>query len=373
MIYSIKFVKQTIKFKILQKLLFSGELPPRSVNGVANSNEININLLSERFYIFIDEEYVDLRYHGVIGSSKFISLLIRLKRILSLSVKNKFDFFYIVFSTSTAGAFKTLVIIILFKIFNSKTICVVHLHRGDLDLFVKRSILNKLLFKCVIIMTKKIIVLSDQTRNYIEAEFDRYHDVFVLPNTVEEESYLNFSEKKNTPRKNHKQFVFISNYIQEKGILLLLECFVKLDDNFRLNCFGNFSDPKLESKILSYASNRIKINGPIFGKEKFLELQRSDALILPSFNEGKPLVLLESLLVGTPFIAPKVGYIEEMVFDNYPFLYEENTLKDLMDIIVKFTLFDKDEMLVLQESLSKHYFENNSNSKHKKKLLEIFQ
>ena len=356
----------------MKKLLFSGELPPRSVNGVANSNEMNVDFLSERFCIFIDEEFVDLRYHGLVSIRKFYFLLVRLKRILSLSFKNKFDYFYIVFSTSTAGALKTLVIIIFFRIFNSKTICVVHLHRGDLDLFVERRILNRMLFKYVIGMTSKIIVLSKVTRNYIEAEFDRYYDVFVLPNTVNEEGYLNIYEKNFAPRKSRKQFVFISNYIQEKGILMLLESFLKLDDSFHLNCFGNFSDPKLQLQVLSYASSRVKINGPIFGKEKYLEMQRADALILPSFNEGKPMVILEALSVGTPFIAPKVGYIEEMIFENYPFLYGNNTIKDLIDVIVKFTLFDNEEMRALRDSLSKHYLDNNSNLKHKEKLFNIF-
>lgn len=356
----------------MKKLLFSGELPPRSVNGVANSNDINVEFLSERFCVFKDEEFVDLKYHGIVSIGKFYFFLVRLIRIVILSFKNKFDYFYIVFSTSTAGALKTLVIIILFRIFNSKTSCVVHLHRGDLDLFVERRILNKLLFKYVICMTSKIIVLSEMTRNFIEAKFDRCNGVFVLPNTVNEECYWSIYENNFAPRKSQKKFVFISNYIQEKGILLLLESFSKLDDSFHLSCFGNFSDPKLQDKILSFASNRVRINGPIFGKEKFLEMQRADALILPSFNEGKPIVILESLLVGTPFIAPKVGYIEEMVFDNYPFLYEKNTIKDLIDIIVKFTLFDNEEMLALRDSLRKHYLDNYSNLKHKEKLFNIF-
>jgi len=356
----------------LKKLLFSGELPPKSVHGVANSNEINIKFLSERFNILIDEEYVDLRFHDSLSSSKFIFFFARLKRIISLSIKNKFDFFYIVFSTSMAGAIKTLFIIILFRIFNSTSICVVHLHRGDLDLFVKKNILNKLLFESVIKITHKLIVLSEVTKKYIEAEFGKCQGVFVLPNTVNDEFELDGIKNVKTVQKNYKQFVFISNYIQEKGILLLLETFKQLDDSFHLSCYGNFSDVELKSKIMSYGSNRIKINGPIFGKKKFLEIQGSDALILPSFNEGKPLVLLEALSVGTPFIVPKVGYIEEMVFENYPFIYDKNTSKDLIDMIIKFTLFTIDEKLVLQESLKKHYLENYSNSIHKDKLFQIF-
>jgi len=348
--------------------LFSGELPPNSVHGVANSNEINIRFLSQRFNVFVDEEYADLRFHGALSISKFKNYFSRLKRIVYFSIKNKFDFFYIVFSASKAGAIKTLLIIILFRIFNFSGKCIVHIHRGDLDSFVEKSFFNRLLFYFVIKMTHRLIVLSEETKNYIELEFGKRYAVFVLPNTVNFELELN----KKKPKKSTKQFVFISNYIAEKGILLLLETFKHLDDSFQLQCYGNFSDLDLKAKIMSYGSNKIKINGPIFGKKKFLVIHESDAIILPSFNEGKPLVLLEALSVATPFIAPNVGYIKEMDFEKYPFIYDQNTSKDLLEMITKFSLIPIEEKIELQESLKRHYLENYSNAKHKVKLFEIF-
>jgi len=352
--------------------LFSGELPPKSVHGIANSNEINLRFLSERFSVFIDEEYVDLRFHGALNSSKFKNYFRRLARIISFSLKNKFDFFYIVFSTSSVGAIKTLLIIILFRIFNFSSICVVHLHRGDLDAFVKKRFFNRLLFNFVINITHRLIVLSEKTKDYIELEFGKCTTIFVLPNTVNDEFELDDIKIEKTLKNSTKQYVFISNYIQEKGILLLLETFKQLDDSFQLNCYGNFSDLDLKVKILAYSSNKIKINGPIFGKNKFLVIQESDVLILPSYNEGKPIVLLEALSVGTPFIAPNIGYIKEMVFEEYPFIYNKNTSKDLLDMITKFTMITINEKIKLQESLKKHYIENYSNAKHKEKLFQIF-
>lgn len=356
----------------MEKLFFSGELPPKSIHGVAISNEINIKFLRERFNVFIEEEYVDLKFHGTLNNSKLKNYLKRLKKIISFSSKNKFNFFYIVFSTSTSGAIKTLLIIILFRIFNLSTICVVHIHRGDLDVFVQKSFLNQLLFNLVLKITHRIIVLSETTKKYIELKFHKYDNVFVLPNTVSGELFFNDIKNELEINKETIKFVFISNYIEEKGILLLLEVFKNLDYNFQLDCYGNFSDINLKKKILAYSSDKIKINGPIFGRSKFLILQEADALILPSFNEGKPIVLLEALSVGTPFIAPNVGYIKEMIFEKYPFIYSENVKKDLLDMIVKFTLINPKDKILLQESLKKHYSENYSNDKHKEKLFKIF-
>ena len=47
-----------------------------------------------------------------------------------------------------------------------------------------------------------------------------------------------------------------------------------------------------------------------------------DCLILPSFNEGLPLVLIECLSIGIPFITTKVGAIEDLLIKNYPYVCE---------------------------------------------------
>ncbi len=356
----------------MKKLLFSGELPPRSTHGVSISNETNVRFLKDIFDVIIDQEYVDLKFHRKFNIEKIRNFIYRLNRVIRLSLNNNFDFFYIIFSASKLGALKSLMIIISFRLFNFSSICVVHIHRGDLKNFVDNGKFNKLIFYLVIKTTHRLIVLSESTKKYIEYEFKKSSNVFVLPNTVSDE-YV-FDDKKESFIDNRKiiKFIYISNYIEEKGILLLLETFKQLDCNYQLNCFGNFSDLNLKEKVLSFSSKSIIINGPIIGEDKYEAIYNSDALILPSYNEGKPLILLEAMFVGIPFIAPNVGYIKEMVFDNYSFIYDENTSENLLDMINKFSAITIDERTKIRESLKEHYFKNYSNAKHKNKLYQIF-
>lgn len=355
----------------MKKLLFSGELPPNSIHGVAISNEININLLKENFNVFIDEEYVDLTFHGKFNKIKIFSFFKRLFRICLFSIKNKFDFFYIVFSTSSLGALKTLLIIFFFRIFNLSSICIVHIHRGDLDKFILNKKINRLLFYLVFRISHKFIVLSELTKKSLIDFFGKNISVCVLPNTINNEFSLN--EISDIVNDNEKfQFLYLSNYIEEKGILLLLEVFSKLDERFYLKCYGSFSDEKLKEKILSFSSDRIMINNAIYGEDKFLAIKNSNALILPSYNEGKPIVILESLYVGTPFISSNIGYINEMIWNEYPFIYKENSEQMLLDMIYKFVNYPKKDMNVLKKSLSDFYLNNFSNLKHKEKLFKIF-
>ncbi len=348
-------------------------MPPNSVNGVANSNEINIQLLNETFDIKIIQEIVDLTFHKKFNTRKILQFLYNQKKIACLSKRNNFDFFYIVFSASTAGSIKTLISILLFRMFNISSTCIVHVHRGDLNSFVSKKKINELLFLLVLRTAHRLIVLSEQTNNYVNKQFRVDNKVFVLSNTINHESFPRIDRKEKVNNKNKVfRFIYISNYIEEKGILLLLNSFKKLGEQFYLSCFGNFSDKNLRDLILSHSSDRIKINDSINGDEKFIAMQEADALILPSFNEGQPVILLEAMCSGVPFIVPDVGYIREMVFPDYPFIYGENNENNLLSMIDQFSICSELDKLKLQQSLMKHYFDNYSNLIHREKLYRIF-
>lgn len=353
----------------MKKVLFSGELPPNSINGISYSNEINIKFLKEKFNVYVDEEIVDLKLHKKKSILKFSNFLNRIRRIFFYSLYNRFSFFYIVFSASTAGAIKTLSLIVLFKIFNFSSRIILHVHRSDLDKFVEKNKTSSILFNCVLKLTDKVIVLSGKTKEFIETEFKQETEIFVLNNTVSIESS---KPKKMRTASDPIRCIYISNYIEEKGILILLEAFSKLNDNFELSCFGNYSDLNLKSKILSYESNKIKINEAITGAKKFQKIAESDLLLLPSFNEGKPLILLESMMTGTPFISRNIGYIPEMVGPDYPFFYGENNVENLTYYINKFSLITEPEKLNLSKKLQDHYFSNYSHELHKLELFKIF-
>jgi glycosyltransferase involved in cell wall biosynthesis len=54
----------------------------------------------------------------------------------------------------------------------------------------------------------------------------------------------------------------------------------------------------------------------LFGKEKVRFLQQADVFLFPSYHEGLPYSILESLAAGTPVIASNVGGIPDAVIDG---------------------------------------------------------
>ena len=178
----------------------------------------------------------------------------------------------------------------------------------------------------------------------------------VLKNTC----FENFNVRYNS---EEGKFLFLSNYFKEKGIIDAIEVFNKLD-NKSLVCFGNGKIPK-EVRI----NKNIIINDSLHGKEKFMAYSNCDALIFPSWNEGFPLTILESMSIGTPIICSKVGYIEKILGSNYPLFFKpRNTIK-LKEKIIEFEQMDKKK---ISKYLINRYNKHFHKSIFKKSLYEIF-
>ena len=61
---------------------------------------------------------------------------------------------------------------------------------------------------------------------------------------------------------------------------------------------------------------RLEFAGPVRGPDKIALLSWADVLVLPSYSEGLPYALLESMAAGVPAIATRVGAIPEVVADG---------------------------------------------------------
>lgn len=349
-------------------ILFFGELPENSVHGVSVENQINLNILRAVCRVDIIEDQLTLKEHNKKSGRKVINFLLNNWKIFKKTISSKYQYFYCVYSLSTFGSLKTLILIITFRLFSSGAV-ILHIHRGDFFTRFYKNIINKIISWIVFRMARKIIVLSDGQRSEFVSAFKGTHFA-VLKNTIE-----NFpcTIARRAGHRKEKQFIYLSNYLPDKGIFDLLEVF---DDLSRsglpvcLHTYGEFPDTDLKEKIYSYTSSKISINGPLSGEEKFRRIIESDCLVLPSWNEGQPLVILEAMSVGTPVIATKVGLIPEMLGEDYMFMALPQNRVSLKNAILQFIEFKDSQKLSLL--LSDRYLRNFSNEEHAKKLLEIF-
>jgi len=133
--------------------------------------------------------------------------------------------------------------------------------------------------------------------------------------------------------------IFIGNIIKTKGIYELLNA-VKImfesGSDFHLHIVGNGSEIENIKKLIikDNLQQSITVHGVINHNHVVNLLQKCHALILPSYREGVPNVIMEALACGVPVVATKVGGIPEVLNETNGVLinsYHEN------DIVVGIT------------------------------------
>jgi glycosyltransferase involved in cell wall biosynthesis len=131
-----------------------------------------------------------------------------------------------------------------------------------------------------------------------------------------DDSFLDPS--KTSPVPDVRRLVCVGRLCEQKGHGILVEAAARLADegvSFELILVG---DGPLRSQIEAHARDRglndqVRITGWKSGFEVTQELLAARALVLPSFAEGLPVVLMEALALQRPVISTYVAGIPELV------------------------------------------------------------
>lgn len=113
-------------------------------------------------------------------------------------------------------------------------------------------------------------------------------------------------------------FVCVGRLSAQKGQLLLIDAFAQLvaegaDARLVLAGDGDLRDA-IEARIAQHdLGARVTITGWVSGDEVRALLAASRALVLPSFAEGLPVVIMEAFALGRPVITSYVAGIPELV------------------------------------------------------------
>jgi len=125
---------------------------------------------------------------------------------------------------------------------------------------------------------------------------------------------------------------FVGALHENKGIYILVEIanLLKASNvNFTLEIAGEWGNTEDKVNIQKYIeqndqSENIKFLGLIHNEEKWEFYKKIDVFVLPSYNEGQPLVLIEAMGFGIPIVCSGVGAIPDTVTSGYNgFIIEE--------------------------------------------------
>lgn len=191
------------------------------------------------------------------------------------------------------------------------------IHVGDIE-----TVYNRIGFfrkKSVDLLNKvfnHVFFLDNEIREQFISEGLRAELSSVLYNFHTLESSSNVAPYNSSDEKTIN-LIFIGAIHKEKGVMELLDAVRNMDErvNYHLDICGIVTDPSIEDEFVNRTdkNDRIAVHGYVVGREKQELIENADVLILPSYHEGMPLVILEALAGGCAIISTKVGASKEIL------------------------------------------------------------
>ncbi len=345
------------------KVLIWSEFPPKTKTGISIINKLIVDVFDKVGinYLIIEECAWN---KGVLGTilhhfSNYFLVIFKL-------VHHKIKFLYFTFTLSRGGLLKVALVMPFFKLFSRRTKLVGHIHRGDFEDFSKNGLFNRLILKYYFFFLNKVVVLSGQIKDSVQA-FSPRSEIIVLPNTSPVENVELLDQKA-----YHAKYICIANYLRTKGLEELVKSFSSAElKSAQLSIFGDKYNQSFMENLERIKSQNVNVCGPLERDQLLSEMKSHDALIVPSWNEGQPMVILEAMSLGMPVISTEVGDIPNMLGEKYPFLVEPKSEKALKETIVQFDNYKNKEKL--SDSLYKRYIEKYSNAVFSENVTLLFK
>lgn len=209
---------------------------------------------------------------------------------------------------------------------SAKKLCWVHSSIEDLDykeIINDRNKVEKMNLKQKKSFEKidNIIAISNVTQKSILDLYPNFKDkIKKIYNGYEFNKILSLKEEIVDFNKSKKYLlVAIGRLVKQKNFLLLIEVANKLKEkniDFELIIIGEGEQKeKIEEKINKYdLCNNVKLLGYI--NNPYPYLKKADLFCLTSEAEGFPTVIVESMILGCPFVSTKVAGVDELSSNN---------------------------------------------------------
>lgn len=130
-----------------------------------------------------------------------------------------------------------------------------------------------------------------------------------------------------------KRLIYLGHIRKEKGILDLVALANHLDESYTIDLYGAMIETELEPLI---TDAKLHYCGELQPQEVIPTLTQYDLLILPSYREGYPGVIIEALSVGLPVIATNLESIAEIIDASCGILVEPGDITALQQAVSSF-------------------------------------
>ena len=307
------------------KILFIMHMPP-PVHGAAmvgqyiHDSEV-INREFECHYINLTTAK-NLQDIGKVGMQKLFDFFKLLRKIRKMLNEVKPDLVYITPNACGGAFYKDFVVVQMIKAMGYRVVA--HYHNKGVATHQNRWLANALykrFFKGI-----KVILLSECLYDDVRKYVDR-RDVFVCANGIPAlQVCCSDSMLRSALEDDIHHFLFLSNLLISKGIVVLLDALQILKDKGHRFVCDFVGGETVEMDAHMFAEEVAKrglegmavYHGRKYGKDKEAFFCSADVFVFPTFyhNECFPLVLLEAMEHGLPCISTTEGGIPGIIDDG---------------------------------------------------------
>ncbi|WP_084799864.1 glycosyltransferase family 4 protein [Sediminibacterium salmoneum] len=200
----------------------------------------------------------------------------------------------------------------------------------------------KMLLKSEKITRKEAFIIGNGNINGID-------EIFWNPKSVSELERINFRRQYNISNVDFC-FLFVGRVVKDKGVNELVrafEYFCRYNENYNLIIVGPFdmNESNIDLDVAEVMQKHPKIFLLGFQKDIRLIMASCDVLVLPSYREGFPNVLLQAGAMGLPIIVTPVNGTEELIDSQNGIIIEKFSIESILHAFRAITnteyLFDK--------------------------------
>ncbi|HZX25510.1 MAG TPA: glycosyltransferase family 4 protein [Telluria sp.] len=212
---------------------------------------------------------------------------------------------------------------------------VLHLHGGEFRIFYGQESgpLRRRFIRWVFDRAAHVIVLSQAWRDWV-CSISRNPNVDVICNPV-----LMPAAVPDWDGRRGGQVLCLGRLNKGKGSYDLLQALARLPDGPPVELYlggdGELDQVRARAEALGIGA-RVHVLGWVRAEAKQRELARASVFVLPSYNEGLPMSVLEAMAAGLPIVSTPVGGIPEAVSDGIEgFLVQPGDVAALADRLAR--------------------------------------
>lgn len=277
--------------------------------GPSSDAKGGIATVINNFKYYFDHSYITIFYYtswkeGNLFQKILHSLLVILKFPFKLK-QNKIDIVHI-HMAQNGSFYRKSMLFILARIMKVQTILHVHASQFD-EFYQKQSSFKKRYTRWVFESADSVVVLSETWKSFYES--------IAEANFIVIENAVNVPEE-NQYRSESKSLVSFGRLGKRKGTFDILKVAKGIESRhpeYKFVLYGDGDIEEVKQEITRNQLTNVEIGGWISGAEKEKILNECRLHLLPSYQEGMPMAILETMAHGIPNVSSTVGGIPKVI------------------------------------------------------------